>query len=263
MAPKKKGNKKGNDDWEAELGETPDPLVVASQEAKDNNDGAKDGADDDTGSAGGGLLAALKKNKKNKKAKGKHVEEDFVDGEDLPGVNGHAEPDTIVDLGNKVAPEEATADDLFTEGPAIGKGGKGKPGKKDEPPKEDADEDVEGGGLKSKKEKEKEKKEREKQRKKEQVRLQHGHSNAKSGYRTRRLIRSSYKGREEENPSSNSSSREKGRTRKTKGGSHIRAYTNGRHQQGREEEVASSACCSPEATGSPPKTTRRASQARR
>lgn len=181
MAPKKKGNKKGNDDWEAELGETPDPIAAAAQEAKES--GVDKGeADDVTDGGGGGLLAALKKNKRNKKAKGKHVEEDFVDGEDPPAANGLAEPDAIMDLTNKAVPEEATADDVFAEAPAKGKGSKGKPGKRDEPLKEDADEDGEGGALKSKKEKEKEKKEREKQRKKEQVCLEDDRGNKESAF---------------------------------------------------------------------------------
>lgn len=170
MAPKKKVNKKGNDEWEAELGEAPDPIAAAAQEAKDN-DPDNGVADDVADGGGGGLLAALKKNKKNKKAKGKPVEDDFVEGEDPPTANGIAESDAIADLVNKAGPEEATADDVFAEAPSKGKGNKGKPGKKDETPKDDADDDDgDGGGLKSKKEKEKEKKEREKQRKKEQVR---------------------------------------------------------------------------------------------
>ena len=172
MAPKKKSNKKGNDDWEAELGEIPDPVATETQETNgvDANDGEQ-GEDTGGGGGGGGLLAALKKNKKNKKAKGKYVEEDFVAGEDPPGTNGDVEADATADLTSKAGPEEATAEDVFTEAPAKGKGNKGKAGKKEEAPKEDTDEDGEGGGMKSKKEKEKEKKEREKQRKKEQVSL--------------------------------------------------------------------------------------------
>ena len=177
MAPKKKGNKKGNDDWEAELGESPDPIAAAAQEAKEA-EATRDAGPDEASSGGGGLLAALKKNKSNKKKKGKVVEEDFVDGEDSPatdGVNGHVEPNGIQDLATK-APEEATTEDLFEEQLTKTKGGKGKQGKKDGTlvPKEDGDGDdaEEGGtgGVKSKKEKEKEKKEREKARKKEQVR---------------------------------------------------------------------------------------------
>ena len=173
MAPKKKGNKKADEDWEAQaLGETPDPIAAATQEAK-AADAAQDGEEQDTNGGGGGLLAALKKNKQNKKKKGKHVEEDYLEGEDPPvenGVNGHTEPDAA-DTAAK-APAEATADDLFAAPATKGKGGKAKPGKKDVAPQANGDSDVsdgEGGGLKSKKDKEKEKKEREKQRKKEQV----------------------------------------------------------------------------------------------
>lgn len=168
MAPKKKDTKKGNDDWEADLGESVDPIAAASQEAKEI-DAAQDAPGEDTG-GGGGLLAALKKNKTKKQKKGKPVQEDYLDGEDQlvgagdavnGGMNGISEAPIK-------APEEANADDLFAaESTTKAKGGKGKP----EPvPKEDEDEsEGEGGGLKSKKEKEREKKEREKQRKKEQV----------------------------------------------------------------------------------------------
>ena len=161
MAPKKKG--KQNDDWEADLGEIPELAVAAPPEEENATNGM-----------GGGLLATLKKNKSNKKKKGKHVEEDWLGGEDPPAVddvNGHAEPDGMQELVAK-APEEATTDDLFTAQTTKVKGGKGKQGKKEGTlaPNEDGEaEDDDGGGLKSKKEKEKEKKEREKQRKKEQV----------------------------------------------------------------------------------------------
>ena len=177
MAPKKKGNKKGNDDWEADLGETPDPIAAAALEAKEA-EAAQDAGPHEASGGGGGLLAALKKNKSNKKKKGKVVEEDYVDGEDPPAagsLNGHLKPDGVQDLAAK-APEEATTEDLFEEQAAKVKGGKGKQEKKDVTavPNEDGDrEDAEEsgtGGVKSKKEKEKEKKEREKARKKEQVR---------------------------------------------------------------------------------------------
>lgn len=192
MAPRKKGNKKGDDEWESELGETPDLIATATQEVKEN-DAAKDGDEDDTGGRGGGLLAALKKNKKNKKAKGKHVEEDSVEGEDssgADGVDGRAETDDIADLASKAVTEEATAEDLFGKASSKGKDRKGKPTKKDELHKEDIDEDGEGGGLKSKKEKEKEKKEREKQRKKEQVCLRGASRTAKSYLSAKMLTRS-------------------------------------------------------------------------
>ena len=174
MAPKKKGNKKGNDDWEAEVGETVDPIATATQEAK-SAEATQNREDDDIGAGGGGgggLLAALKKNKSKKQKKGKVVEEDYLDGEDPPtenDINGTGARDGIKGLAAK-APEEATTDDLFEAPITKVKGAKGKQGKaEEESTREAGASDEEGGTLKSKKEKEKEKKEREKQRKKEQV----------------------------------------------------------------------------------------------
>ncbi|KAL8712038.1 MAG: hypothetical protein Q9220_003734 [cf. Caloplaca sp. 1 TL-2023] len=171
MAPKKKGNKKGDDDWEGELGGTIDPIAAATQEAK-NAESAQDGAEEETG-GGGGLLAALKKNKSKKQKKGKPVQEDYLEGEDPPEADGVAANGGIngADILATKAPEEANADDLFDAQPTNKqKGGKGKHEKTESTPKEDEDDsDGEGGGLKSKKEKEREKKEREKQRKKEQA----------------------------------------------------------------------------------------------
>ena len=170
MPPKKKANKKGDDDWEAELGETPDPIAAAVQEAKEAET-TKDAEDESAG--GGGLLAALKKNKSKKQKKGKFVQEDYVEGEDPTEVNGnshHDEPNVLDNLEAK-APTEATTDDLFAQPATKAKGPKGKQGKADNKEVEAIGEDSGGEGIsmKSKKEKEKEKKEREKQRKKEQV----------------------------------------------------------------------------------------------
>jgi translation initiation factor 5B len=170
MAPKKKGGKKQADDWENDLGETPDPIAAVTEQAKvaeaGHDDGQHAGADSEE-LGGGGLLAALKKNKAKRAKKGKPIE-DFVEGEDPTAL----EPAPAeVDLAAK-APEEATLDDedVFAGPSKKGKGGKKQPEK---PVSVDADSDREdGGGLKSKKEKEKEKKEREKQRKKEQARFQ-------------------------------------------------------------------------------------------
>ncbi|MCJ1431632.1 hypothetical protein MMC27_000987 [Xylographa pallens] len=173
MPPKKKGNKKGNDDWESELGEVPDPIAAAAREAKEE-EASKAVNEDDVG-GGGGLMAALRNNKSKKQKKGKPMEDDYVDGEDptaTNGVNGHTDPNGesngTEDLAAK-APVEATADDLFAEPATTTKSGKGKQGKVDVKvvDVEDDGSDGEGGTVKSKKEKEKEKKEREKQRKKE------------------------------------------------------------------------------------------------
>lgn len=149
MAPKKKGNKRQEEDWEAELGETAAP-TEAPAEDEAQNDG--ENAAEEEQSGGGGLMAALRKNKARKAKKGKPVN-DFVEGEDAGA-----------DLASK-QPEEGTfdEDDVFA----------GKPKKiikEVAPPSAPASDEGEFR-VKSKKEKEKEKKEREKQRKKEQVRF--------------------------------------------------------------------------------------------
>ena len=179
MAPKKKGGKKKDDDWDAGLGETIDPIAQAETEAK-QAEATKDAEEGEDVSGGGGLLAALKKNRGKKAKKGKVVE-DFVEGEDPVDAYGVDGEDITagINLQSK-APEEANLEDEDAfGGPAKkGKGGKGggKPaqqqrGKKDEDEDEaEDDEDEAGGKMKTKKEKEKEKKEREKQRKKDQVR---------------------------------------------------------------------------------------------
>ncbi|EFR00075.1 eukaryotic translation initiation factor 5B [Nannizzia gypsea CBS 118893] len=147
MAPKKKSNKKADDDWEAELGESIAPVNQTENKEEPQAEAAAPEEDDDLG---GGLLAALRKNK-NKKAKRGKPTNDFVDGEDLAA--------TI----ESKQPEEGTfdEDDVFAGKPKA-KGATKKEAAKQEEPEE-------GGKLKSKKEKEKEKKEREKQRKKEQA----------------------------------------------------------------------------------------------
>ena len=163
MPPKKKGNKRVDDEWENELGETPNSIATAPDSVAPEE--TSKGAEEET--MGGGLMAALRKNKKQKAKKGKPVQEDYIDGEDPPPTDGIDGNDAITSK----APEEATTEDLFGPEPTKGKGGKGKQGKSAEKPVEDDQDglDDEEGGLKSKKEKEKEKKEREKQRKKEQV----------------------------------------------------------------------------------------------
>lgn len=182
MPPKKKGGKKAADDWDDGLGETPDPIAEATQQAKEEeaaNDKAAEEVDPDEEFGGGGLMAALKRNRGKKVKKGKKVQDFDEDlGEDPPGAGDGAQSVPgeagTPDLESK-APEEADAEDLF--GPAKGKPGKGKPGGKQQAKgkagegddDEDEDENGEGGGVKSKKQKEKEKKEREKARKKDQV----------------------------------------------------------------------------------------------
>ncbi|CDM26547.1 hypothetical protein DTO013E5_4729 [Penicillium roqueforti] len=142
MAPKKKSNKRQEEDWEADLGESvPAAAPADEQPQEDANEEA---------APVGGLMAALRKNKAKKAKKGKT--NDFVEGEDAEGVDA---------LASK-QPEEGNFDDddVFA-------------GKKTKPIKEvvkPAAEEPEGEfRVKSKKEKEREKKEKEKQRKKEQA----------------------------------------------------------------------------------------------
>lgn len=154
MAPKKKGNKRQEEDWEAEMGEAA-PAAANGGEESPAAEESPAGAEEETG-GGGGLLAALRKNKNKKAKKGKQAN-DFVEGED-PSESAAA------DFSNK-QPEEGTFDDedVFA-GKKSAKAGKVTPTAV-------AEEEDSGFRVKSKKEKEKEKKEREKQRKKEQVRI--------------------------------------------------------------------------------------------
>lgn len=150
MAPKKKAGKKGQDDWEADLGEPIAPPVAGDDAAAADADANGDDAD----AEGGGLMAMLRKNKEKRKKKGLPEEEPVPD-----------EPPA--DDATK-APEEANLDDEFALPEKKGKGVKGKPhpGKKEAPEEEEFGEN---GKILTKAEKEKAKKEREKQRKKEQA----------------------------------------------------------------------------------------------
>jgi translation initiation factor 5B len=156
MPPKKKNNKKAqDDDWEAELGESVAPQDGTAADAKPD-DAAAEGE-----VAGGGLMAALAKRGKKKNKTGANPE---VEGEDLPvdGANGD-------DLDSK-APQEGTFDDddddVFAGNYGKKKGKGGAAAKAEEPVEEKTDD---APRVKTKAEKEKEKKEKEKQRKKELV----------------------------------------------------------------------------------------------
>ncbi|KAL2698530.1 hypothetical protein AAEP93_009918 [Penicillium crustosum] len=148
MAPKKKGNKRQEEDWEADLGESaPTTAPADEQPQEDANEEA---------APVGGLMAALRKNKAKKAKKGKI--NDFVEGEDAEG----ADTQGAIDLASK-QPEEGNFDDddVFA-------GKKTKPIKEVVKPAAEAQPEGEFR-VKSKKEKEREKKEKEKQRKKEQA----------------------------------------------------------------------------------------------
>ncbi|RMJ00536.1 hypothetical protein CDV36_015911, partial [Fusarium kuroshium] len=150
MPPKKKGNKKNQqDDWEAELGES-----IAPPAADNDAPAGDDNADGDDDAGAGGLMATLRKNKEKRKKKG------IVD-------TAPVEEETPAEEPVNKAPEEATMDDEFDLPQKKGKGGKQnkQPAKQAEPA---ADDGAESGRILTKAEKEKLKKEREKQRKKEQ-----------------------------------------------------------------------------------------------
>lgn len=158
MAPKKKGNKKAQDDWEAELGETIAPANGGDAPAPENGDAAA--AAEDDAPAAGGLMGLMRKNKERRKKKGLPE----LEGEDIPS----AEPAEPVE--EKAAPVEANMDDEFALPEKKGKGGKGKQQAKPAPAAKGGDDETDASGkVLTKAEKEKLKKEREKQRKKENV----------------------------------------------------------------------------------------------
>jgi translation initiation factor 5B len=162
MPPKGKKNKKQQDDWEADLGETIDPVANATEAGNDEN---AEAADEEDGAMAGGLMAAMRKNRDKKKKKGKFVQ-DFVEGEDPSADDASPAPEPVVE-----APAEANMDDEFAMPDKKGKGKGGNNAKGGKPAKDDEDDEERAadGHIMTKKEKEKAKKEREKQRKKEQV----------------------------------------------------------------------------------------------
>ncbi|KAM0282708.1 hypothetical protein ACHAQH_002906 [Verticillium albo-atrum] len=142
MAPKKKGNKKGgDDDWEAELGES----IAPAGDAPPADAPAGDAAEEEEV---GGLMATLRKNREKRKKKG------LQDEDEAPEV---------------AAPVEATAEDEWALPEKKGKGGKGKQADKTADAAADGGdgETGEAGRVLTKAEKEKIKKEKEKQRKKD------------------------------------------------------------------------------------------------
>jgi translation initiation factor 5B len=157
MPPKKKNNnKKGADDWEAELGETPE-LSTALQETKEETAEA----DPEDEFPAGGLMAMMrKKQKKNKKGK---ATEGFVEVEDPPVEN---QPDLVE---KAKAPAEASIEDEFAL-PEKTEKLKNAPAEASMDGDDENEERGADGKVLTKAQKEKLKKEREKQRKKENVR---------------------------------------------------------------------------------------------
>lgn len=160
MPPKKKNNKKANDDWEADLAETA-PAAVSTPPPETGKDTPAE-ADAEEEFPAGGLMAMMRKRDKKKK-KGKQ-DEDFVEGEDPPAA------EEAPDLTEK-APAEASIEDEFAlpDKKGKGKGAQAKPAAKVEEVDAEGGDDERGadGKVLTKAQKEKLKKEREKQRKKE------------------------------------------------------------------------------------------------
>jgi translation initiation factor 5B len=155
MPPKKKGNKKVQDDWEADLGESIAPQDAAAEPAAE-----APAAEEEAPVSG--LMAALAKRGKKKGKKGGQQDWEAELGEDPTA--GAAN-----DLLASKAPEEGNLDDDDVFAGNFKPKTEQKVGKQEEkaPATDDAPR------VKTKAEKEKEKKEKEKQRKKELVRCRY------------------------------------------------------------------------------------------
>ncbi|PSN70607.1 hypothetical protein BS50DRAFT_570144 [Corynespora cassiicola Philippines] len=164
MPPKKKGNKKAQqDDWEAELGESIAPQD-ASAEPKDDEPAAEEDV------MGGGLMAALQR--RGKKKNKKNQDNDFVEGEDPTAADDNG------DFASK-APQEGGFNDDDDDDVFAGNFKKEKKPKAEEKPAPAPKAD-DGPRVKTKAEKEKEKKEKEKQRKKEMAAKKKANAPAKT-----------------------------------------------------------------------------------
>lgn len=163
MPPKKKGNNKAADDWEAELGES---IAPANADGAAAGDAAGKEGEEEGDAPVGGLMAMMKKNREKRKKKGL--------SEDFGGEGDGADDAESTPAPPAKAPEEANMDDEFALPEKKGKGGKQN---KQQPAAKAAaaggGDTNESGRVLTKAEKEKLKKEREKQRKKEQVRNSH------------------------------------------------------------------------------------------
>lgn len=156
MAPKgKKGKKGGDDDWEAELGESIAPVNGDAAPA----DAADDGDKQDDDAPAGGLMAMMSRRREKRKKQG--LSDDF---------EGPKDDEPAAEATPAPPAQEANMDDEFAMPEKKGKGGKGGKGAAAAKPAAGGDDVGEDGRILTKAEKEKLKKEREKARKKEQVR---------------------------------------------------------------------------------------------
>lgn len=154
MAPKgKKGKKGGDDDWEAELGESIAPVNGDAAPAD-----AADGDKQDDDAPAGGLMAMMSRRREKRKKQG--LSDDF---------EGPKDDEPAAEATPAPPAQEANMDDEFAMPEKKGKGGKGGKGAAAAKPAAGGDDLGEDGRILTKAEKEKLKKEREKARKKEQA----------------------------------------------------------------------------------------------
>ncbi|KAI4602370.1 hypothetical protein KJ359_009611 [Pestalotiopsis sp. 9143b] len=154
MAPKgKKGKKGGDDDWEAELGESIAPVNGDAAPAD-----AADGDKQDDDAPAGGLMAMMSRRREKRKKQG--LSDDF---------EGPKDDEPAAEATPAPPAQEANMDDEFAMPEKKGKGGKGGKGAAAAKPAAGDDDLGEDGRILTKAEKEKLKKEREKARKKEQA----------------------------------------------------------------------------------------------
>ncbi|KAI0158431.1 eukaryotic translation initiation factor 5B [Pestalotiopsis sp. NC0098] len=154
MAPKgKKGKKGGDDDWEAELGESIAPVNGDAAPAD-----AADGDKQDDDAPAGGLMAMMSRRREKRKKQG--LSDDF---------EGPKDDEPAAEATPAPPAQEANMDDEFAMPEKKGKGGKGGKGAAAAKPAAGGDDVGEDGRILTKAEKEKLKKEREKARKKEQA----------------------------------------------------------------------------------------------
>ncbi|KAK6211802.1 eukaryotic translation initiation factor 5B [Pestalotiopsis sp. IQ-011] len=154
MAPKgKKGKNGGDDDWEAELGESIAPVNGDAAPAD-----AADGDKQDDDAPAGGLMAMMSRRREKRKKQG--LSDDF---------EGPKDDEPAAEATPAPPAQEANMDDEFAMPEKKGKGGKGGKGAAAAKPAAGGDDLGEDGRILTKAEKEKLKKEREKARKKDQA----------------------------------------------------------------------------------------------
>lgn len=232
MAPKgKKGKKGGDDDWEAELGESIAPVNGDAAPAD-----AADGDKQDDDAPAGGLMAMMSRRREKRKKQG--LSDDF---------EGPKDDEPAAEATPAPPAQEANMDDEFAMPEKKGKGGKGGKGAAAAKPAAGGDDLGEDGRILTKAEKEKLKKEREKARKKEQVRNDTAAPTYPKENEQSMLTFSSQGQEEDTRPGTQGRAREACRRGEEEGGRACTGSCCRRRQEG--QEAASSPRSPPEAAG--------------